>query len=188
VSVDAEAGYSASVEGLTRTVELLAAAGAAGISIEDYDPKRGILDADEAVARVTAIVDAANEAGITVTARAENHLYGIDDLTDTIARLHAYRGAGAHVVYAPFLSALTDITRVVAEVDAPVNVLLLRNGPNVAELRNAGVRRLSTGGALAFAAYGALATGARELIEEGTSTYTSLALSSADTTRAFGEN
>ncbi len=36
-----------------------------------------------------------------LTARCESHLYGGTDLDDTIARLVAYRDAGADAVYAP---------------------------------------------------------------------------------------
>ena len=43
---------------------------------------------------------------MVLTARAENHLHGVDDLDDTIARLVAYRDAGADVVYAPGLADL----------------------------------------------------------------------------------
>jgi 2-methylisocitrate lyase-like PEP mutase family enzyme len=50
-------------------------------------------------------------------------------------------------------------------------VLALRSGPAVRELASVGVRRVSTGGALAFAAYGALVRAGRELLEEGTSGY-----------------
>lgn len=120
-----------------------------------------------------------------LTARAENHLYGNDDLDDTIARLVAYRDAGAHVAYAPGLVDLDDIRRVVTEVEIPVNVLARPEGPTVAELEEVGVRRVSTGGALAFAAYGALAAAARELLTAGTSTYVDSALSRADRERAF---
>jgi 2-methylisocitrate lyase-like PEP mutase family enzyme len=41
----------------------------------------------------------------------------------------------------------------------------------VAELASVGVRRVSTGSSLAGAAYGALVAGARELLDEGTSSY-----------------
>jgi 2-methylisocitrate lyase-like PEP mutase family enzyme len=68
---------------------------------------------------------------------------------------------------------------------APVNVLALRDGPSVPELAAIGVRRVSTGGALTFAAYGALAQGARELLDQGTSTYTGRALSADDRRAAF---
>ena len=112
---------------------------------------------------------AAEAAPLVLTARAENHLHGVDDLDDTIARLVAYRDAGADVVYAPGLADIESIARVVEDVGIPVNVLALPIGPCVSELGAAGVRRVSTGGALARAAYGALLAGAAELRDEGTS-------------------
>ena len=113
-------------------------------------------------------------------------MYGIDDLDDTIARLRAYRDAGADVVYAPGLVDVEAIARVVRDVGIPVNVLARPNGPSVPQLEAVGVRRVSTGGALAFAAYGALAAAVRELLSSGTSTYVSAALSAADRRGAFG--
>ena len=59
----------------------------------------------------------------------------------------------------------------VASVDRPVNVLALPGVPSVAELAEAGVRRISVGGGFAFAAYGALIEAARELLEKGTYGY-----------------
>jgi len=174
------------LEGLAWTVGQLAATGAAGVSIEDFQPERGLLEREEAVERVGRFASAAREEGMVVTARAENHLYGHDDLDDTIARLKSYRAAGADVVYAPGLRRLPDIERVVDEVGGAVNVLLLADGPTVGQLAQVGVRRMSTGGALAFAAYGALAHGARELLEAGTSRYTGQSLTPAERSDAFG--
>lgn len=186
VSVDSEAGYSADLAGLSRTVAQLAAAGAAGVSIEDYLPDRGLIGVEEAADRVGRFAEMAHGEGLTVTARAENHLYGVDDLDETIARLQAYRAAGADVVYAPGLRRIDRIARLVRDVPAPVNVLLLPDGPTVGELGEIGVRRLSTGGALAFAAYGALATAARELLEHGTSKYR--LLTAEERAAAFGSD
>jgi 2-methylisocitrate lyase-like PEP mutase family enzyme len=186
LSIDAEAGYSADLDGLPRTVGQLAATGASGVSIEDYIPDRGLLGIDEATDRVGLFSEAAHSEGLLVTARAENHLYGVDDLDDTISRLSAYTGAGANAVYAPGLVAIENIARVVQEVDAPVNVLLLPGGPNVSKLREVGVRRISTGGVLTFAAYGALATGGRELLEKGTHDFTAGVLSTEERINAFG--
>lgn len=186
VSVDAEQGFPTEPGGVAETVRLLADAGAAGCSVEDYDAASGRLDPrDVAVARVAEAAAAAAEAGLVLTARAENHLYGVDDLDDTIARLCAYRDAGAEVVYAPGLSDRDQIARVVAETGVPVNVLLRRDGPSVAELAALGVRRVSTGGALARAAYGALVAAAREVRDAGTSTYLDGALGDDDLAAAF---
>lgn len=188
VSVDAERCFADDAEGVAATVARIAETGAAGISIEDFDPASGIEGFGMAVERVTAAVRAAQDAGLVLTARAENHLRGVDDLDDTIRRLVAYRDAGADCVYAPGLRDLGDIARVVRESDAPVNVLALPGGPPVTQLAEIGVRRVSTGGALAFAAYGALAAGARELRSTGTATYTAGALSPDDRRAAFGRS
>lgn len=172
VNVDAERCFGADAAGVAATVRLLGDTGAAGCSIEDYDPRSGRIDPLEVAAeRVAAAADEARRSGLVLTGRAENHLYGTPDLDDTIARLRAYREAGAHVVYAPGLTDAADIARVVAEVDAPVNVLGLLDAPPVAELAALGVRRVSTGGALAYHAYASLVEAARELLEAGTSTY-----------------
>ncbi len=186
LSVDAENGYAPTSAGVAETVDRLAAEGAAGVSIEDYNPASGLYPLDVAVERVAAAVEAARQRGVVLTARAENHLYDIDDIDDTIARLRAYRDAGADVLYAPGLRDTNLIARVVTELEAPINVLLLRNGPTVSQLTELGVRRLSIGGSLAFAAYGAVATAAAELLTAGTSTYSERNLSIADRSAAFG--
>jgi 2-methylisocitrate lyase-like PEP mutase family enzyme len=110
----------------------------------------------------------------------------VSDLDDTIERLVAYRAAGADVLYAPGLTSIDDIRRVVEAVGAPVNVLALPGAPTVPELAAAGVARLSVGSLFAWAAYGALADAARELLGPGTSTYANHLLSSADRNAAFG--
>ena len=185
VSVDAERCFAEDAEGVGATVERIADTGAAGLSIEDYDAGSGIDRIEIATGRVAAAAQVTRSTGMVLTARAENHLYGVDDLDDTIARLIAYRRAGADVVYAPWLAGIRDIERVVTETAAPVNVLARVDGPGVSELADVGVRRVSTGGALAFAAYGAMTTAARELLSEGTSTYIGKGLSMDDRRTAF---
>jgi 2-methylisocitrate lyase-like PEP mutase family enzyme len=186
LNVDAERCFADDLAGVAETVSLLADAGAAGVSIEDYDPATAMIDALAVAAdRVAAAAEAAHRAGLLLTARAENALYGIDDIDDTVARLRAYREAGADVVYAPRLTDTDDIRRVVQATDAPVNVLAMRHGPSIPELKELGVRRVSTGGPLARAAYGALRRAAEELLGPGTSTYQDDALTSDDLDRAF---
>lgn len=146
LNVDAERCFAEDPRGVADTVELIAEIDAAGCSIEDYDPDSGRIDPiDEAAERVAAAAEAPRAHGLVLTARAENCLYGIEDLADTITRLCAYRYAGADVVYAPGLTDLDDIATLVREVGVPVNVLARQNGPSVAELKSVGVRRVSTG-------------------------------------------
>jgi 2-methylisocitrate lyase-like PEP mutase family enzyme len=187
LNVDSERLYPDDPGGVAETVRLLAEAGASGCSIEDYDPATGgIDDVDAASARVAEAAGAAHEAGMVLTGRCEHHIRGVDDLDGTIARLVAYRDAGADCLYAPGLTELDDIRRVVDEVGAPVNVLALPPTPPVAALEAAGVRRISTGGLLAAAAYGALAGGAQELLDEGTSQYGAGSVPRDLLGRAFG--
>jgi 2-methylisocitrate lyase-like PEP mutase family enzyme len=135
ITVDSERCFGNHAAGVVETVELLAEAGAAGCSIEDYDPRSGSIDPlDVAVERVAAAATAARKQGMVLTARAENHLYDRGDLEDTITRLCAYRDAGAEVLYAPGLVEREQIGQLVERVKAPVNVLAMRGGPSVPEL------------------------------------------------------
>jgi 2-methylisocitrate lyase-like PEP mutase family enzyme len=169
MNVDAERCFADDPAGVAETVRLLAEAGASGASIEDWNPVTGAIDPLEvAVQRVAAAAGAADDAGLVLTARCENHLHGVDDLDDTVARLRAYSSAGAHAVYAPGLVDLGQIRRVVDETGSPVNVLLWPGGPNVAALADVGVRRISVGGSLSSIAYGAVVAAARALMSTGT--------------------
>jgi 2-methylisocitrate lyase-like PEP mutase family enzyme len=185
VSVDAERCFADDPAGVQVTVERIAEAGAAGLSIEDYAPGSGIDPVEVAEERVAAAAAVARSTGMVLTARAENHFYGVDDIDDTIARLLRYRQAGADVVYAPWLRDIDGIRRIVEETGAPVNVLARMDVPGVPELAGAGVRRISTGGAIALAAYGAAVSAAREVLFDGTSTYMGQALSMDDRRAAF---
>ena len=69
------------------------------------------------------------------------------------------------------MRSLEDVRAVVSAVSRPVNVLALPGTAPVAELASAGVARISTGGAFAMAALGAVVEAARELREEGTYGY-----------------
>jgi len=189
LNVDSERCYPDDPGGVAETVALLADAGAAGFSIEDYDPATGGIDpTDVAAERVAIAAEAARRLPdpMVLTGRAENHIRGVDDLDDTITRLIAYRDAGADAVYAPGLRDLDQIAAVVEAVRVPVNVLALPSGPTAAELASVGVRRVSTGSSLAAAAYGALIAGARELSIDGTSRYAEGGVSRDALRAAFG--
>ena len=174
LNVDSERLFAEDLAGVAVNVRALHDAGAAGCSIEDWNPATNSIDAVEAATeRVAAAAEAAHVAGdpLVLTARCENFLHGITDLDETIARLIAYRDAGADCVYAPGLSTAEQIKTVVEAVGVPVNVLAWPTGPSVPEIGRAGGRRVSTGSALASTAFGALMAGARELLETGTSGY-----------------
>jgi 2-methylisocitrate lyase-like PEP mutase family enzyme len=175
VSADLENCFADSPAGVAETVVLAIGTGLAGCSVEDFTGREDdpIYDLKLAAERVAAAAEAAHAGPVrfVLTARAENYLHGRADLADTIARLQAYQQAGADVLYAPGLRSIEDIRQVIGAVDCPVNVLAIGGAPTVSELAEAGVSRISVGGAFAFAALGALVAAARELREQGTYGY-----------------
>ena len=168
ISVDLENGYSADPEGAALAITRVAEIGAVGGSIEDSDPGGFIYELDRAAERVSAAVEAARSLGFpfTLTARAENHIRGNPDLEDTIARLQAFERAGADVVYAPGLRTPQEIRAVCEAVSAPVNVLALP-GLTIAEIAEAGARRVSVGGGFTWIAVNAMVEAATAIQESG---------------------
>ena len=164
LSVDLENGHGNSDEAPAQAITCVAAAGAVGASIEDWDQRDGLYSVQRASERVAAAVAAARalEHDFVLTARAENHIRGNPDLGDTIARLQAYERAGADVLYAPGLASAQAIRAVCDAVTRPVNVLGHR-GLSVEEIFAAGAQRVSVGGGLTWTAVEALATTARQL-------------------------
>jgi 2-methylisocitrate lyase-like PEP mutase family enzyme len=190
VSADLENGYGNAPELVAETIRMAAAQGLAGGSIEDAtgNASAPIYPIDLAKERIVAAAEAARSLGFpfTLTARAENFLHGRPELKDTIERLQAYQEAGADVLYAPGLTTREEIAEVVRSVDRPVNVLagIADMRLSVAELSQLGVKRISTGSALARASLGALLLSAREMAQHGTFGFVdSAAANSRDVTR-----
>jgi 2-methylisocitrate lyase-like PEP mutase family enzyme len=176
VSADLENCYADDPAEAAQTLLLAAQAGAVGGSIEDAsgDPARPIYNFALAVERVAAAAEAVRRLPFpfTLTARAENFLHGREDLDDTIRRLQAFEQAGADVLYAPALPNLDAIRTVCQSVGKPVNVLAgARHTHSVAELAEAGAKRISVGSGLNRAALGAFLRAARELRDGGTVGY-----------------
>jgi 2-methylisocitrate lyase-like PEP mutase family enzyme len=191
VSADLENGFADAPAGVAETMRMSIEVGLAGASVEDFTGRADdpIYDIGLAAERIAAAAEAAHAGPgrLVLTARAENYLHGRPDLADTIARLQAFQEAGADVLYAPGLRTLEDISQVIREVDRPVNVLVLEGMPPVAELAQAGVSRISVGGAFAFAALGAVVSAAAELREQGTYGFRAgSAAGAAAARRAFG--
>ena len=162
VNADLENGYADDPDEAAQMIRLAAEAGVVGGSIEDAtgDAARPIYDFDLAVRRVAAAARVARSLPFpfTLTARAENYLHGRPDFDDTVRRLRAFAEAGANVLYAPGLRELATIRDLVAAVPRPVNVVMGLADPDltVAQLGEAGVKRVSVGGALSRLAYAAV--------------------------------
>jgi len=191
VNADLENGYADAPREAAEMIRLAAEAGVVGGSIEDAtgDPRRPIYDFALAVERVHAAVETARALPFrfVLTARAENLLHGRLDLDDTIKRLQAFEKAGADVLYAPGLRDLATIRTVTAAVSRPVNVVMSAADPalTLAQLAEAGVKRVSVGGALSRLALAAFLDGAREMRDRGAFTWVRRALPSQELKRIF---
>jgi len=180
VNGDLENGFGDEPEAVAKTIEGALAAGLAGCSIEDF-ADGSIYPREVAIERIRAAaeVNRRSTSALMLTARAENHIRGNPDLSDTIERLQAYQEAGADVLYAPGLMKIDDIRTLIAAVDLPVNVLLMPGGPPVPNLFEAGATRVSTGSAISMAAQSAIVDAAKELLDSGTQTFWTNALPNA---------
>ena len=173
VTADLENGFAHDPREAAEIMRLGAEAGLVGGSIEDAtgDPAKPIYDFELAVERVAAAAEVVRGLPFpfTLTARAENLLFGRNDLDDTIRRLQAFSRAGAHVLYAPGLRDLATIRSVVAAIDKPLNVVLSAADPTIslAALAAAGVKRVSVGGALYRMGLAAVMDAARAMREQG---------------------
>lgn len=174
LSGDLEKGFGDRPEDVAQTIRLAAEAGLVGGSIEDAtgDPARPLFPFEQAVERVAAAVEAARALPFpfTLNARSENFLRGNPDLDDTIKRLQAFEKAGADVLFAPALPDLDAVRAVCASVTKPVNFMVGIPGKSfsVAELKAAGVRRISLATSLYRAAMTGFIDAAREVKDRGT--------------------
>ena len=75
-------------------------------------------------------------------------------VAETLDRARRYRDAGCDGLFVPKVNDAAMIRAIVEGSDLPVNVMLVPDLPSLAELRRLGVRRVSTGGAIAQAAHG----------------------------------
>ncbi|ACP21500.1 hypothetical protein NGR_b00260 (plasmid) [Sinorhizobium fredii NGR234] len=186
VSADLEKGFGDDPESAAETVVAAAGIGLAGCSLEDHtgDRARPIFDFGLAVERIEAAAQACRSLphDFLLTARCENFLWGHTDLDDTIRRLQAFERAGADVLYAPGLPDLDSIRAICEAVTKPVNVVMGMPGLTfgLAELAEAGAKRISVGSALARLAFGAVVDAAREMRSQGTFRFSEKAMGFAE--------
>ncbi|WP_336354970.1 isocitrate lyase/phosphoenolpyruvate mutase family protein [Pseudomonas granadensis] len=191
VAVDLENGFADDPAECAKSLLRAAEAGAVGGSIEDATGRADapIYCFEHAVARIEAAVAAVRTLAFpfVLTARAENYLHGNPDINDTIRRLQAFAEAGAEVLYAPGLRNADEVLAVVRAVaPKPVNVLMSGGLQlTVQQLQDMGVRRVSTGSALALAAFGEFFRAAEEIQQSGTFGFTSQSMPYAKANQLF---
>ncbi len=172
LNADFEAGFARDAEGVYESARLCVGAGVSGFSIEDYtgDSAAPLYALSEAVDRLRAARAAINASGekVLLTARSEAILRQAGGLPEALTRLAAYAEAGADVLYAPFVRTPEEVAEVVRVAGKlPVNVLVGWPGLTRSQLEDLGVKRISTGGALASAAWAGFMRAAKDIAENG---------------------
>lgn len=173
LNADFEAGFAHDAEGVYENVRLCVGAGVAGLSIEDYPggDDAALYAVSEAVERVRAARAAIDATGETVLLTARSEAIWRKDgggLPEALRRLEAYAEAGADVLFAPGVRTAADVSEVVRVAGKlPVNVVMGAPGLTQRELEDLGVKRISTGGALARVAWGAMMRAAADIAEHG---------------------
>lgn len=173
VSADLEKGFGEAGEVVAETVKRAAEAGLVGCTIEDSTGRqdRPLYDFSLAVERIAAAAEAAHSLPFPfmLTARAHNFVYPNASLDETIQRLQAFEKAGADVLFAPGLPDLAAVRSVCAAVAKPFNFMVGIKGKSfsVAELAEAGVRRISLATSLYRAAMSGLLSAVVEVKDTG---------------------
>jgi len=173
VSGDFENGFADAPDDVAETVLLSGEAGLSGCSIEDTMMVAGnpAYEFDLAVERVRAAASAARALGrpFVFCARADGVMNGVYDAEEAIRRVRAFENAGADLLYVPLPPDMASLKRIVASVSKPVNALAA--GPytrySVADFAAIGVRRISTGSAIARATHRVIADTVSAMLDDG---------------------
>lgn len=164
VTVDLEDGYSGDPQAVAALVAEAVASGAVGINIEDGDGPPSLL-----AEKIRAIRNALGRTPVFINARTDVYLRGLAfggaAVAETIERLRLYLDAGADGGFVPGLAAVQDAAAIASAVPIALNLMAVPALPSLAELRNAGVRRISSGPGLFRAAFAAGQQAARSYLD-----------------------
>jgi carboxyvinyl-carboxyphosphonate phosphorylmutase len=124
VLVDADHGYGNAMN-VRRTVEELATAGAAGLSIEDTllpqafgQPGTQLIPLEEGVGKMKAAVDARGDGSVVIMAR--TGAASISGLDDAIARAVAYEGTGVDALFLTGIKSHAELEAIAAATKLPL--------------------------------------------------------------------
>ena len=174
VTADLEAGYGATANAIAETVRAAIEAGAIGMNLEDKsgDGADSLIELPLQLEKIQAVREASAALGVPFVLNARTDTYlaviGAEEtrFERTVERLRAFRKAGADCVFAPGVTDLETIARLVKAVEAPLNILAVPACPPIAELEKVGVARVSTGSGIMRAAMGVVQRVAKEMITQ----------------------
>jgi 2-methylisocitrate lyase-like PEP mutase family enzyme len=176
VTADVEAGYGDRPEDAARTALGVIESGAVGMNLEDAtgNTNHPLVDLPLQLEKIAAVQQAARTAGVPIVLNARTDVYllqvGLAEkrYDQALRRLAAFRDAGADCVFLPGLRDAATISRLVKDLDFPLNILAGPGSPSVPELHQLGVARVSLGSSPMRATLGLLGRMAEELKTTGT--------------------
>jgi 2-methylisocitrate lyase-like PEP mutase family enzyme len=194
VTADAEAGYGNRPEDAAQTAREVIAAGAVGMNLEDgtENQDHSLVDLALQLEKIRAVQEVAKQAGVPIVLNARTDAYllqvGAPEARYDLAlqRLSAFRDAGAECLFLPGVRDAETITRMVADLKFPINILAGPGSPSVPELEKMGVARVSLGSAPIRATLGLVRRMAEELKTAGTYRNLEGAPPHADVNRLLG--
>jgi 2-methylisocitrate lyase-like PEP mutase family enzyme len=178
VTADLEAGYASTAQQMKETAEELLECGAVGLNLEDGVEEKSLVAAEEHAAKVRAVREVGEAAGVPIVINARTDVYlaqvGLPEsrFDESLRRGRLYREAGADCIFVPGLRDPATIGRLVRELGCPVNILAGPGSPSIPELEKIGVARVSFGSSPHRATLGLLRRMAHEIRQKGT--YSSL--------------
>jgi 2-methylisocitrate lyase-like PEP mutase family enzyme len=176
VTADMEAGYGVSAADMAETAKAVVEAGAVGMNLEDVlgTTEDSLVELNLQCEKIRAIRNASRSAGVPLVLNARTDIYLMPigpaetRFERTVARLIAYRDAGADCLFAPGLTDTETIGKLVKALGAPLNILAGADCPSLIELEKLGVARASTGSGVMRATLGLVRRIGKELRERGT--------------------
>ena len=179
VTADMEAGYGEAPEAVADTVTATLDAGAVGANIEDSSsqaPGHPLLDYELSVARIRAAKKAADAYGVpfVINARSDGFFGGRPGegvFEETVRRCNAYLQEGAGCVFVPFVRDRDTMEKLLAAIDGPVNFLANPAAPDLHQMREMGVARVSIGGLFSLLTYTRIREACLEMRDSGTLTW-----------------
>jgi 2-methylisocitrate lyase-like PEP mutase family enzyme len=175
VTADMEAGYSNSAVQMHQVALQLIESGAVGLNLEDgEDDEARVSETQAHVEKIQAVKEASSQSGVPLVINARTDAYWAktspspNRFAECVRRANLYREAGADCIFVPGMKKIDEIKKFLQESPGPMNVLGGPGAPTIAELKAAGVRRVSLGSSPSRAALGLLREIATELKSKGT--------------------
>ncbi|MBK5195021.1 MAG: isocitrate lyase/phosphoenolpyruvate mutase family protein [Proteiniphilum sp.] len=160
VSVDIDGGYGRSLGKVNEHIGQLLKMGAAGINIEDSvvkEGKRSLVETEKFTKIVRGIRSFLSEQKFAFFVNIRTDTYvtkHLQPLQETLKRVKTYEEAGADGIFVPLLSDDKEIKMVIKSTKLPLNVYLQPETPSYSQLKQLGVKRISSGAAVHAQSYG----------------------------------